>query len=105
MAGTTSGVFAMGRATSGLYVSITHMVFRASHVDVSHLVQCLKLGTSNLVAYYDVKPSPEPTYHSSGNVLTIQENYIYLAVGKYGLRSEVSDLRCIHMHNQNFSPL
>ena len=46
--------------------------------------QCVQLGTSHLVAHYDVRPSTEPAhiYHqTSGNVLTVQEGYVHLSVG------------------------
>ncbi|KAF8522380.1 hypothetical protein JB92DRAFT_2888427 [Gautieria morchelliformis] len=45
-----------------------------------HEWACVQLGTNLLAAHYDLKPPTEPIYQTSGNVLTVHENCVHLAV-------------------------
>lgn len=62
-----------------------HFIFLPSLIDVIPGYQCIRLGTSDIVAHYDMRPSTElvPIYlQTSGNVLTVEESSVHLAVGE-----------------------
>ena len=84
MAGIINGGFALHRITSGRYVCHYYIRHRPSIVDAIFTEQCVQLGTDYLVAHYDVKSSEEPIYQTSGNVLTVHDNYVHLSVGEAG---------------------
>ncbi|GJJ16243.1 hypothetical protein Clacol_010539 [Clathrus columnatus] len=64
-------------------------VFRASdgsdyiwgyRVDMDHEWTCTNMSTLKLIGHYDLKPAGEPPYRSSGNVLTVYEEYQHLSI-------------------------
>lgn len=75
-----------------------------SIVDAIFAEQCVQLGTDYLVAHYDVKSSEEPIYQTSGNVLTVHDNYVHLSVGEAGSCLSCP-LRFSFVSHQKSSPL
>lgn len=64
-------------------------VFRASdgadyvwgyRVNRDHEWTCTNMETMKLISHYDLKPEGEPPYRSSGNVLTVYEEYQHLSI-------------------------
>jgi len=45
-----------------------------------HEWACVQLGTNYLVAHYDLRSAGEPRYKTSGNVLTVYENWVHLSI-------------------------
>ncbi|KAF8520002.1 hypothetical protein BU17DRAFT_47280 [Hysterangium stoloniferum] len=70
------------------------------HTTVNQEWTCTNKHTHDLIGHYDLKPPGEPPYSTSGNVLTVYENFRYLAGGNpTELLASLIIMRHIQAHN------
>ncbi|GJJ08003.1 hypothetical protein Clacol_002210 [Clathrus columnatus] len=58
-----------------------NLIHLISYLNLNYHEKCTNMSTLKLIGHYDLKPAGEPPYRSSGNVLTVYEEYQHLSIG------------------------